>query len=83
MHEKVRPLPRAVRLIDRDLKLVEGACRYVAKRYRRASTDADPLFRVEAIQLAARLELIADRMSRRLEGSGEGLTFAADRTRRR
>ena len=83
MHEKVRPLPRAVRLIDRDLKLVEGACRYVAKKYRRASTDADPLFRVEAIQLAARLELIADRMSRRLNGSGEGLPFAADCTRLR
>jgi len=83
VHDKVRPLPRAVRLIDRDLRLVEGACRYVAKKYRRASTDADPLFRVEAIQLAARLELIADRMSRRLAGPGEGLTRAANRTRLR
>jgi hypothetical protein len=69
MHDKIRPLPRAVRLIDRDLKLVEGACRYVAKKYRQAS-NADPLFRLEAIELAARLEIIADRMSRRLESSG-------------
>ena len=71
MHDKIRPLPRAVRLIDRDLMLVEGACRYVAKKYRRASKVADPLFRLEAIEFATRLEIIADRMSRRLERSGQ------------
>jgi hypothetical protein len=55
---------RPIHLSDRDLRLVEEACRDLASRMRDGTGGGGPLIRAHSLYLAVRLEWIANRLSR-------------------